>query len=154
MNIEIHKPSSGKSAVCEVILRALPEWFGIETAIQHYVEAIDELPTVLATQGNRVVGFLTLKQHSEYAAEIYVMGILPEMHRRGIGQAMLAEAETYLGRQGIEYLQVKTLSPSRLDEYYAQTRAFYQKMGFRSLEELPDLWGAENPCLLMIKRLD
>ena len=26
--------------------------------------------------------------------------------------------------------------------------AFYQAVGFLPIEEFPDLWGAENPCLL------
>lgn len=54
---------------------------------------------------------------------------------------------------GAEYLQVKTLGPSRSDERYAATRAFYAALGFRSLEELHTLWNSENPCLIMVKRL-
>jgi hypothetical protein len=35
----------------------------------------------------------------------------------------------------------------------AATRAFYQAVGFLPIEEFPDLWGAENPCLLMLRPL-
>jgi hypothetical protein len=55
--------------------------------------------------------------------------------------------------QGVEYLQVKTLSDAHPDAGYARTRAFYQAMGFRPLQELPELWGEENPCLQMVKGL-
>ena len=53
----------------------------------------------------------------------------------------------------MEYLQVKTLSPTKPDEGYAKTRAFYSANGFRALEELPTLWDTDNPALQMVKRL-
>lgn len=119
-----------------------------------YLEEIDELPTFLAWVDGQVVGFLTLKQHFPFAAELYVTGIRSDLHRQGIGQTMLQIAEQYLGHQGVEYLQVKTLGPSREDQHYAQTRAFYEAAGFRPLEEISQIWGAENPCLILVKRLN
>jgi ribosomal protein S18 acetylase RimI-like enzyme len=98
------------------------------------------------------VGFLTLKQHNARAAEIYVMGVVPEQHRHGVGSALLAAVEAALRKRGVEYLQVKTLGPSRESENYAQTRHFYEARGFVPLEEFPDLWPG-NPALLLVKRL-
>jgi len=66
---------------------------------------------------------------------------------------MLGEAVAWLREQGVEYLQVKTLSASAPDEGYAKTRAFYHAMGFRDLEEFPLLWDPSNPALQLIKRL-
>ena len=57
----------------------------------------------------------------------------------------------HLQGQGIEYLQVKTLSDTHPDAAYARTRAFYMAVGFRPLEEFKTLWNEENPCLLMVK---
>ena len=153
MTIVVQGPFLEQSAVCEPILRALPQWFGIEEATAHYVRQTDGLPTLIATLDGEVVGFLTLNQHSDYAAEIDVMAVHPEMHRRGVGRALSAEAEAYLRQRGVEYLQVKTLSPAHRDPGYARTRQFYLAMGFRPLEEFPELWGPENPCLQMVKRL-
>lgn len=99
-------------------------------------------------------GFLSLKRHTPHAAEVYVMGVRREYHRTGVGRRLVQTAEAWLRRQGVEYLQVKTLGPSRDDENYARTRAFYQALGFRPLEELTQVWDAQNPCLIMIKRLD
>jgi len=50
-------------------------------------------------------------------------------------------------------MQVKTLGPSRPNEEYARTRAFYEVMGFRPLEEFPQFWDEKNPCLILVKRL-
>lgn len=147
-------PDQGLAAVCEPILRALPAWFAIERAVQQYVRDIEILPTILAKVNGQTLGFLTLKIHNPHTAEIHVMGVRPEAHRQGIGRFMLQRAEAYLRGQGIEYLQVKTLSAVHPDPGYARTRSFYQAMGFCPLEELPDFWDAENPCLMMIKKLD
>ena len=99
------------------------------------------------------MGLLTLVRHSPYAAEIYVMAVLPEFHRRGIGQALLGHAEAMLAAEGVEFLQVKTLAPSKPDQGYDETRAFYQANGFRELEEFPELWDPGNPALQMIKAI-
>ena len=97
------------------------------------------------------MGLLTLLRHSRYAAEVYVMAVLPELHRQGIGRALLGHAEGILAAEGVEFLQVKTLAPSKPDHAYDGTRAFYLAYGFRPLEEFRNLWDAENPALQMIK---
>jgi len=151
--ISILGPSFGTAARCEPVLRALPQWFGIEAANQHYLTAIQQLPTFLASDGERVLGFLSVKRHFPRTAEIYVTGVLPEFHRRGIGSALLLAAEDDLRQEGVEYLQVKTLSASHPDEGYARTRAFYLSVGFEPLEEIKTLWDEANPALLLIKKL-
>jgi ribosomal protein S18 acetylase RimI-like enzyme len=154
MNIEITGPFLGKAGICKPILRALPQWFGIEEATQQYARDTEVMPTFLAYTGDSAIGFLTMKKHGDKAAEIQVMGVLPEYHRTGTGHALVDRAEEHLRKQGVEYLQVKTLSAKHPDENYARTRAFYLAMGFVELEEFPTLWGEENPCLQLVKRLD
>ena len=131
----------------------LPTWFGIPAAVEDYIARADRSPTIIASLGDEDVGLLTLVRHSPYAAEVYVMAVLPEFHRRGIGGALLEHAEDVLAAEGIEFLQVKTLAPSKPDEGYDKTRAFYQANGFRALEEFPDLWDPGNPALQMIKAI-
>ena len=154
MNFEIRAAELKLGSSCEVALRSLPQWFGIESAIQVYIKKIEILPTYTAVAENRVVGFLSIEKHFAESAEIHVMGILPEFHRMGIGIALLNKAELDLVAQGVRFLQVKTLSPSNPDKNYATTRRFYLSMGFLPLEEMPELWGVENPCLIMIKSLE
>ena len=153
MAIYIEKPALWKSEVCEQILRALPQWFGIEGAVLQYLKDIETMPTLVARADDEVVGFLTIKRNNEYSAEVHVMGVRPDMHRRGIGKELIRYAETILREDGVEYLQVKTLSPSRPDKHYDRTRAFYFAMGFRPLQELEGMWDEANPCLLMAKKM-
>ena len=151
--LTISGPLTGQRAVCEPILRSLPEWFGIEEATEAYAEETNLLPTFVARSGGTPVGFLTLRLHTVDAAEISVMGVMPSDHRRGAGRALVAAAEAYLRGAGFCFLQVKTLSSAHPDPYYARTRAFYLAVGFRPLQEFPMLWGEANPCLQMVKVL-
>ncbi len=135
------------------ILLALPDWFGIREAVDRYLKEIDHLPTFLVGDAEQAIGFVCIKQHNIYSAEVYVMGVRPEAHRHGLGRSLLVCAQMWLQEQGVEYLQVKTLGPSHSDSGYTHTRAFYLAMGFRPLEEFRQIWDEQNPCLVMIKRL-
>ncbi len=81
------------------------------------------------------------------------MGILPDYHRKGIGRALIDSVMSWTKERGYEFLQVKTLDESHPDVHYSGTRKFYLSVGFRPLECLPELWGKENPCLIMIKHI-
>ena len=149
----IEGPSFSKAKTCERIIRALPDWFGIEDAIQNYASEINSLPTFLASENRRTLGFITLKQHTPYAVEVYVMGVRAKFHRKGIGRMLMEQAEAYSKELGVEYMHVKTLGPSHPDENYAKTRAFYIAIGFRPMEEFTRIWNDENPCLILVKRI-
>jgi GNAT superfamily N-acetyltransferase len=153
MDFKIEGPLLNQTSVCIPILRMLPEWFGIEEALLEYEREVEHLPTFLAKSDDQVLGFLSLKRHYSASAEILVMGVCPDAQRAGIGRALIQAAEAYAGGLGVEYLQVKTLGPSRPDEGYARTRAFYEGMGFCPLEEFTQIWDEHNPCLILVKRL-
>ena len=142
---------NGKPEVCEEILRSVPDWFGIEESTVAYISRSKELPMVIATMDEKPVGFLSLRHHSSFTTEIYVMGVLPEYHRSGIGKKLLIEAEKVLSNQEVDFLQVKTVSSDRECEFYKKTRLFYKSFGFKEVEVFPSLWDEANPCQLLIK---
>ena len=149
--VRIRAQTAGSGPICRRILDTLPTWFGIPASVDHYVEIADHSPTLIASLGDVDVGGLTVVTHNPYSAEIYVMAVRPEYHRHGIGRAMLRHAEDLLVIDGVEFVQVKTLSASRPDPGYEKTRAFYRAYGFRPLQEFPDLWDPQNPALQMVK---
>lgn len=144
-------PGNDPEAV-ERILRALPAWFGIESAIVDYVAAAGELPGYLAVAGGAVVGAILLRRHTPTAAEVHLVAVDPAHHRRGVGRGLLTAAETGLAADGVRFLQVKTLGTAHPSEEYARTRRFYESTGFVPLEETADLWPG-HPCLIMVKTL-
>ena len=143
-----------KSYYANEILRALPEWFGIEESIVDYVNHSQELPFLVAMYKDKVVGFLAIKFHNEFTAEIFVMGILKEHHRKGIGKILIDSCVEYCRVKELEFLTVKTLDESNPDKNYAKTREFYLKEGFKPLEVFPLLWDKKNPCLFMVKKVE
>lgn len=144
--------SNEKSQICEKILRSLPQWFGIESAILDYIRDVEKMETWAAIE-SETIGFISLNKHNSFTAEIHVMGILKEYHRKNIGTQLIRAAEESLLSQGFKFLTVKTLSEKRPDKNYDKTRNFYLKYGFTAIEEFKTLWGEHNPCLMMIKKL-
>ena len=138
---------------CERILRALPDWFGIERALVAYVHDLVTLDTEVAEIDGTIVGFLGLRRHNPHAAEIHVMAVEPARHRAGIGRVLVERAEARLRGDGVALLQVKTRGPSAPDPHYDRTRRFYEALGFLPLEETTVFWGEEDPCLVMVKPL-
>lgn len=84
-----------RSRPCELVLRSLPEWFGIESAVQKYVREVAELPTfvVRLAELSGAQRFLSLKLHSREAAEVHVMGVRREAQDRGLGTALMAAGD-------------------------------------------------------------
>ncbi len=131
----------------------MPHWFGIPSSNEEYRRTADENPTLVVYDDDRPVGFVTVVSHSSHAAELVVLAVRPELHRKGIGRTLVAATEERLRSDGVEYLQVKTLSAVAQDEPYLRTLAFYTGLGFRVLEEMPNLWDSSNPAVVLIKRL-
>ncbi|HEX4820116.1 MAG TPA: GNAT family N-acetyltransferase [Acidimicrobiales bacterium] len=151
--VELVWREEGGGATCAELLATVPHWFGIAAANDEYRRIADRCPTLVALHDEQAVGFLTLVHHSPHAAELHLLAVRPERHRQGIGRMLVAAAEDRLRSESVEYLQVKTLSASAGDEPYLRTLAFYNALGFRVLEEMPALWNADNPAVLLIKRL-
>ena len=148
----VHSPQE-RSALCERVLRALPDWFGVEESLVKYVRDAAGQQVFAARLDGQEAGFVAIREHTEWAAELCVMGVLPWAHRKGVGRALVEQCEQACRAMGKEYFTVKTLADTHPDEGYAGTRRFYLAMGFTPLEVFPTLWDEANPCLLMAKYL-
>jgi ribosomal protein S18 acetylase RimI-like enzyme len=153
MSATISGPVTGVQAECERILRTLPAWFGIEASLKAYTENTNTIPTFIAQENEVTIGFLSLRQHFAHSWEIDCIGVEERARNRGLGRALLAAAETWLISQDAIFLQVKTLSDTRPDAAYAQTRMFYAAVGFERVEAFPTLWGERLPALQLMKVL-
>lgn len=142
-----------KSKITNYILRQLPEWFGFEEAIVDYGNKVINTEFYVYYISDKPVGFICVKFNNKYTSEIYVMGILEEYQNRGIGKTLLETVQENLNKNKFKFLMVKTLGDSHPDKNYKNTREFYYKTGFYPLEEIKEIWGKENPCLIMVKNL-
>ena len=140
-----------KAEYTNYILRKLPEWFGNEESLQKYIDTVHKYPFWAAFDNNNCIGFFSVKIHYNRTGDIYVCGIDPNYHGKGIGTLLYKTVENYFTKNGCEYIIVKTLSEINPDKNYAKTRHFYKKIGFNELITLTEMWDENNPCLIMIK---
>ena len=138
---------------CERVLRALPDWFGIEDSNRAYVASLRRLPAAVAEADGAVVGFVALEESNPLSFEIHVMAVEPGWHRRGIGRELVRWARGFAEARGAHWLHVKTRGPATPDPDYEKTRRFYLAQGFEALFESLALWGPENAALVLVMRL-
>ena len=124
-----------KSEYCREIIPLLPDWFGMAEANENYISGMAGRVVFAAFQGEGLVGIVGLKDHMARSLEVWWMGVKPDCHGQGVGTDLFETARSYAVAHDYEYMIVNTLSDRSDDEYYARTRAFYQKMGFDSLFE-------------------
>jgi GNAT superfamily N-acetyltransferase len=151
--ISVEDDPEERAIVCAEVLRALPEWFGIESAIEEYVNDVRELDTLVVRAFGTPIGFVAISYHFALHADLHVLGLLPEFHGRGLGRKMIERAADRCRERTVRYLTVKTLAESHPDPNYARTRRFYERCGFLPFEVFPSLWGEANPCLQMFMTL-
>lgn len=139
------------------ILEALPEWFGIPEAIDGYAAdaadaAGDSYGRLMALDDGAPVGVVLTRRHFPESAEIHLMAVHPDVRGTGIGRRLVEWVVDDLSADGCTLLSVKPVGPSFENAPYAQTRAFYTRMGFLPLEEHEDLeWP--GPTLILARAL-
>jgi len=170
----IHDPDV-KAGISRAIMGSLPQWFNPPDSIDGHAEAHKDYPYFAAYgygggceggcdggcggesgydgEGGSPIGFIALKIHNPYTADVYHIGVLERLHRKGVGRRLMDAAKAYCLDGGYTYLTVKTLDASAAYEPYERTRAFYRGMGFIPLEVFTKFWNEGNPCLFMACRL-
>ena len=149
--IEEVKDVNQKMAVVAEVLKDLPEWFGIPESTQAYIEEAKDLQVWAAYQESDLTGFVSLSYSSEDCAEIDCLGVKKAYQGRGIGSQLLATLESEASKN-VDFLQVKTVAEGP-DKDYDRTNIFYGSLGFKKLEIFPQLWGSQNPCQILIKKM-
>jgi len=144
--------STEKQTITRTILEALPDWFGIPEAREEYIKASEDNIFFCAYEDNKPVGFLYIKETGKDTAELAVMGVLKEYHRKGIGRALFEQAKNAAKEAGYSFLQVKTVQMGKYEDY-DNTNKFYISLGFKEFEVFPTLWDEWNPCQVYVMAL-
>ena len=151
MVLKIDEPNQKERIAREILLR-LPDWFGVPESTQDYIYGCREKPFWAVFNQSRAYGFIALKETSPDTVEIYVMGVLPEYHRKGAGKALFDALVTYAKANNYSFLQVKTVRKGSWSSY-DKTNDFYIAMGMKELECFPEYWDEKNPCQIYIKAI-
>lgn len=151
IKIRLEENKAYKSDFVERVLRDLPNWFAIEDALIEYAKDACDLDTYIISLKDEDLGFLTIKETSAFSIELYCLGLFSKARGMGLGRILVDEV-LYLYKERFRFCQVKTLDEG-LDKYYDQTIGFYKSLGFVKLETIKEIWGEDNPCMIMIKSL-
>lgn len=143
-----------RESICRHILTQLPEWFGIPESTEEYCTTCRTLTFLVASNNGITIGFIATRENSQHTVELYVLGVLSQYHRSGVGTNLLKLVENTYRAKKYRFLEVKTLDQTRTSLAYDRTRKFYEKCGFFPLETMLELWGKENPCLIMVKCIE
>ncbi|MEZ2371482.1 GNAT family N-acetyltransferase [Arthrobacter sp. RCC_34] len=151
------------------ILESLPDWFGDPEAVTAYAGAAaeDEYLSFCVERGGvgqdqadqdqagpvrEVVGIALVRRHFPESAELHLIAVSPEVRSQGAGRELVEHISRMLSEDGCLMLTVHTVGPSFPHEPYAQTRAFYRRLGFIPLEEHENLdWP--GPTLILVRPL-
>lgn len=148
---EINEPAE-KQKITRLVLEALPDWFGVAESREEYIRDSVGQPFFAAFDDERPIGFLYLKETGKDTVSLYVMGVLKEYHRKGIGRQLFERAREAAIRLGYSFMQVKTVQMGKYEDY-DRTNRFYLSLGFREFEVFPTLWDELNPCQIYVMSL-
>ena len=151
--MHIHGPVLNVESQCERVLRTLPRWFGIEKSLLEYARNTRAMTTFVAELEGEVVAFISLQQHFSSAWEVNCIAVDATHRCLGLGKRLHEKAESWLVSQRATLLQVKTLAETHPSSEYAQTRAFYNAIGYKALEVFPALWAPHLPVVQLVKVL-
>ena len=149
--LQINDPEE-KKRISRLILEALTDWFGVEQYREEYIRNSAKKPYYAAFDGDKPVGFICLHETGKDTAEIHVMGVLMDYHRKGVGRRLFDALREGAKQAGYSFLQVKTVQMGRYDDY-DDTNRFYQSLGFKEFEVFPLLWDEANPCQIYVMSL-
>ena len=152
--MNIRGPLTGVVDECERVLRTLPLWFGHEESLMEYASNTARFQTFVAEENERVIAFLSLQCHFPASWEVNCVAVDAAHRNCGVGRSLQQRAEEWLNYQGARTLQVKTVAESHPSPEYAQTRKFYESVGYIPIEVFPTLWGIGLPVLQLVKVLN
>ena len=141
-----------KQKISRTVLEALPDWFGVPESREAYIRESGSQLFYAAYDEGLPVGFICLKETGRDTAELAVLGVLKEYHRKGIGRELFLKAKESAAGKGYSFLQVKTVKMGMYEDY-DDTNRFYIALGFKEFEVFPLLWDEKNPCQVYVMAL-
>ena len=109
-------------ALWRAIFPESPPWKESNDDIRRKLAVQPEL-FLVANEGGRIVG-TTMAGYDGHRGWVYLVAVVPELRRRGIGRALMVEAERRLIALGCPKLNLQVRGTNR------DVVAFYERLGF------------------------
>jgi len=148
--IEVNS-NNEKAEFASVILHKLVEWLGVEKNIQKYINNLNECQCWAAFDNDECIGIFFGRIFKNGLGDVYIYGIDPKYHRKGIGALLYNKVEEYFKKNGCESVMVNTINGIGPNGDYKKTREFFKKFGFN--EMLTTLNTDYEEYLVMMKSI-
>ena len=126
-------------------MAGLPEWFGLEAGLADCARAVRGTDGLVADLDGEVVGFVTWRKATPVAVEITWLAVRRDLHRRGVGRALVDALVSRAPALGGRVLTAWTVSDADPDPGYARTRQAYAAFGFMPVAEAEHLGRRRTP---------
>ena len=106
---------------------------------------------LFAQRGERLEGYVCYGPIAltRSSFDLYWIAVRPDAQRTGLGRRLMQGAEGRARELGATAMYVETSSRPQ----YEPTRAFYRRLGYRSVAELPDFYGPGDGQVIFAKQL-
>jgi GNAT superfamily N-acetyltransferase len=143
-----------KEEYTNIILQKILEWLGLKENMQEYINSANEYLYWAAFDNDNCIGLFSGKilysKEKDITGDIYVYGVDPKYHGKGIGTLLYKKIEKYFLKNGCKNMLVYINIGNDHNEKNNRTRDFYLKKGF--IELLTVIRIPENrPYLVMMK---
>lgn len=105
-------------------MHSLPAWFSPPEDIEKKANTHRDYPFFAADDNDVSIGFVALKIHNPYTADIFNLGVLEHYHRQGIGTALMDIAVQRVREEKRRAIMLETQSRNE------NALAFYLAYGF------------------------
>ena len=146
-----HSLAEDHVSILEVARSLHPQWFN-EVGIKNIARDLQIEECLIAEDDGKTVGFV-IYCTKDGTAELSWIGVRPELHRKGIGQALVNALEASLVKSGFRTLEVSTVAATIAYEPYARTRSFYHAVGFSDVQTDMKWYPSGDDRLLLRKSL-
>lgn len=152
MVCEVKKINEQEKAI--FIAESLPDFF-TASGVDSLRKDLKSHELYGALVDNELIGFITLRITDVSSLEISWLAVLPDWQGKGVGTELVRETLNIKAKEGFKICYVKTLAETIPDFGYEQTRKFYKKLGFYTLEIIDPYpsWDEGNPCQILAAAL-
>jgi GNAT superfamily N-acetyltransferase len=155
--VDVRGLRPGDGPACDVVITSLPYHFGLASGREACARAVRRQDGLVALVDRDVVGFLTWRPWYRASREITWMAVRADRRGAGVGRALLdrfaRESAGHARDLVVSTLSEATPEPG-VEDGYARTRRFYERIGFEPVWEPAGWWDEDNQAVLMVRRLD
>jgi len=153
--LEVTEGTRNDIASCLSIAKSLPVYF-TSRALEAIEHDLGGNPFYVArNESGQILGFASVKDNTEQAAELLWLAVAEGHRRRGTGTLLVNAVCATLKAKGLKVLLVRTLSESVSYAPYEASRQFFKMAGFVHIDTLDPCpgWDPGNPCDIYAKTL-